>query len=119
MSSIKEPASPEWEQLMMMREMTRRTGIMHESQMLQLKIWPRVLFQDSSKAEVSIDMVERSMYFRIAVDGSKSTAANGRKSAAERLDSFVKAMMGDEWHVEVAVKGKKRQQQYVFGPREE
>jgi len=63
-------ANPEFgEQLMLLRGMTERTDILHEAQILQLRMWPIVLFDHARKAEIQVNFEKKEIDFRVRVKG--------------------------------------------------
>lgn len=91
------PPSPS-SQLAHLREFTAKYGLLHDAQVLQLKLWPLVAFphSTSSKAEVSVE--ERSVRFQITTKGK------GPKNLSVRLHSLgesVQWLLGADWTVAV------------------
>jgi len=89
-----------WEQLDQLRLLTDRMGVLHEAQVKQLKIWPRVIFQSSKKSECSVDIDKKGVVFDIWQNSGKK---NEEKSASEILDQHVKRLFGDSWSVKIVL----------------
>lgn len=94
------------QQLLMLRDVTNRTGILHEAQLLQLKIWPRLWFARSTAARSSVDVDKKSLVFEISV----RKAASDDGTFAERLGACVRWLLGNDWKVAVVLltPGRKR-----------
>lgn len=99
-----------WEMLMFLRAQTERTGTLHESQVLQLKLWPRVLFQTSTPAtKFKVNIAGKSVHFDVVVTGKPFKPKKGEgiirpEDAPVVLDSWVKSLLGQDWAVSVTVK---------------
>jgi hypothetical protein len=93
------------QQLQMLKEQTRLTGALHEAQVVQLKMWPLVLFQDWSKSEFTWDPDQKYVAFKMS-KGKKKTRTKAPKLAdhQERVDvlaGWVQELLGSEWRVQV------------------
>lgn len=106
MSDIESPSQRQ--QLQMLREMTRMTGALHEAQVLQLKMWPLMLFP-----WVSIKGVEFTWSVEQKVVTYTLSTMPGRKANEKQLqertgvlNEWLHELLGDEWRVAVTIKGK-------------
>lgn len=101
-SSIKDPT---WETLLLLRDLTKRTGILHEIQVGQLKMWPLVAFDNATTSEFSWDSTKKMVCFVIQTQGP---APKKMRARFTWLDQSVKALLGHEWGIKVAINGKEK-----------
>lgn len=90
-----------FEQLMLLKSITKKTGGLHEAQVLQLKMYPLVLTH-ATKSEFSFDFNKKAIIFTITEVKGKTP-----KNIEERLDlliSYTKTLLGNEYSVEVKFK---------------
>lgn len=96
-----------WEQLMLLKEQTNRTGMLHEAQVLQLKMAPLVLFAKSTKSSFGINIDSKRIVFTITMGKRLPQGLVnkplGPKEAATTLDDLTKRLLGDDWDVEIRV----------------
>jgi hypothetical protein len=94
---MNESSDPEMkEKIVMLREVTRLTGALHESQLLQLKMWPKILFgcqehtisYDNEARTVSVDM-------KLA----KKVGSKKAKDGAEAFEKWCHELIGPEWGI--------------------
>jgi hypothetical protein len=83
--------------LVRLKDLTRRTGILHEAQVVQLEHWPHVLF-NISEHETGVDSDQRVITFVLAIKG-KASKENHKHS--KRLEAWVWSLLGDEWMTKV------------------
>jgi hypothetical protein len=99
------PDSNSVEQLMLLKDLTRRTGLIYEAQVLQLKYWPMLALTHAKSSEVRLNVEKRVCEFFARID-SKGKAPDDLADRLARLDEAVKWLLGDEWLVKVKL-GKK------------
>jgi len=58
------------EQLLLLRDLTKRLGVIHEAQKLQLQYYPVVLFQKAKSFESRIDLEKKDVLFVIQQKGN-------------------------------------------------
>lgn len=102
--------SDAWEQLCWLRDMTRRTGMLHDAQILQMKMWPRVLFEGCSKSQASVDVDSRSVVYEVHL----KAAGKKQEALAETLSDYTKNLLGSEWAVSVQVTAKGKTKTFAF-----
>lgn len=95
---------PVMEQLMLLRAFTSRTGILHEAQVLNLKMWPSCVFDKVASSEFSFDWENATICFDIIFKGRKRPK-NITKSC-EALAQFTKTLLGPEYEVRIFLDGK-------------
>src|SRR5574337_647015 len=95
---------------MSLRAVTEMTGGLHELQVRQLKIWPRVLFQDSLRAECEVHAGDgvaaldpSTVKFTVHCKSGKRKPILTDKEATKLLETYVHQLLGDQWIVEVSV----------------
>jgi hypothetical protein len=94
----------QWEKLYRLREVTRTTGILHEIQVLQLKMWPLV-FTNATESECEFNFETKAIVFDL-----KKLKGKRPENFKERLEHLTKAtqqLLGDEYAVVINVNGKK------------
>ena len=101
-SSIKDPT---WEKLLLLRDLTKRTGILHEVQVEQLKMWPLIAFEHATNSEFTWDNTTKNVCFSIKTEGASPKKMNERFNW---LDQAVKALLGPEWAIKVKINGKEK-----------
>jgi hypothetical protein len=104
-----------WEQLVLLRQLTARTGALHEAQVQHLKLWPRILFPNV-RAKTSVDVDGHKVVVEVYTKTGGAAKAILPKPA-ETLNEWVKALLGGEWEVTVSypVRGGKFKKQ-TFAP---
>lgn len=91
------------QQLALLREQTKRTGLMHEAQVLQLKYWPLVVGPDKVAVQLSWDT--ETMLVTYVLDLSICEDKDGLSpQARENLENWVKELLGKDWAVKVTYK---------------
>lgn len=91
-------------QLQLLREQTRLTGGLHEAQVLNLKMWPLVLFQEATSSEFTWDPDKKIVSFRVKL---KKAAKIGKAKSAEYkqrvevLNGWVGQLLGAPWYISV------------------
>ncbi len=88
------------EQLVLLKDWTRRMGVLHEAQILQLKTAPWGYFPTVKSFEVYPDLEKHDILFELKLDGKKPADF---KNQCERVDNWIKWLLGDEWIVRVKV----------------
>lgn len=96
MSDLFQPSTKQ--QIQMLREMTRLTGGLHEAQVLQLKMWPMVLFTGLISHEFTWDETLKEVSFVLT---GKRPPLKVVQAAVEVLNSWVQELLGESWIVRV------------------
>ncbi len=88
------------EQLVVLRGMTAQTGVLHEAQLFQLRLWPHALFDKISNAEIRIDQEKYTIeyVFTWKIKGKKTADFKRR---AKYLGKSIHWLLGDHWQVTV------------------
>ncbi len=90
------------EQLMVLREMTRTTGILHEAQVLQLKYYPLILTH-ATRSEFHYDFENAIVIFNL-----KETKGSKPKQWTKRMETlaeYTQTLLGKEYTIQVKLKG--------------
>lgn len=104
------------EQLRLLKDMTRRTGLLHEAQVHQLKIWPRVVFSTSTAASSEIDVKKKHLTFKVVTPKPPDAL---ECPEGEVLASWVRELLGDDWQVTVNfTAGKNTKKSYSYSKPE-
>ena len=79
-------------QLQLLRDTTQRFGILHDAQVLQIKMWPITLFTHAKKCDAHIDIEQKRIDYIILSskgdppeDMEKRMEEIGRASCRERV----------------------------------
>jgi hypothetical protein len=82
-------------QLVMLREMTKRFGSLHEAQSLQLKLWPFTVDSTIANSQAKVDIEGKTVEFNWI--GSKMKVDKKYQERLNALNSNVKFLLGEEW----------------------
>lgn len=91
------------EQLMTLREMTRKTGLLHDAQVFQLKMYPLAL-TNATKVSIEYDYDKKNVIFNII-----ETQGRAPKEIKKKLDlicQWTKTLLGEEYSVKIKTKNK-------------
>jgi len=89
---------------MVLRNLTKTTGVLHEAQLLQMKLWPSVLWP-RSKTEATISQGSSISTGLVEYDIQVNTPSPSDLENAKTLVDWTKTML-DGWDVRVSVNGK-------------
>lgn len=87
----------------MLREQTRLTGALHEAQVLQLKMWPMVVFDTASASRFTWDPEGKVVTFTVTIKNQKLAWWKQRVTI---LNEWVQTLLGKDWVIRVQA-GKK------------
>lgn len=91
--------------LMLLRDLTRRTGTIVNAQLLHLRRWPILLFEHhDTTARVNVE--GKSVHYEAKPKGRRG-ASIYPKEAVEALATWTQTMLGFDWSVVVEFKAKK------------
>jgi hypothetical protein len=97
-------------QLLVLRDLFRMSGIVHEAQRLQLQLLPRVVIAHSVKSEAMIKFTpekpDAERYVRIKVQ-VKGKEPKNLSTALKHLDEWVKFIVGSDFEVRIEYGDKK------------
>jgi hypothetical protein len=91
-------------QLILLRDLTARMGVIHEAQQLQLKMWPIVLFTHGQKFEERVDVNGKEVDFIILQ--TKGKKPDDMDKRFEHLNDWTKWLLGDDWLIRVKLRDK-------------
>lgn len=94
------------QQIAMLREQTRLTGALHEAQVLQLKMWPLVVFDVCVGSKFTWDPEKKLVTFTLDVPPKAKPKLAWWKQRVEVINGWVQTLLGDEWCIEVKTSGK-------------
>lgn len=92
------------EQLMLLRGMTARTGMLQSVQVHQLEIWPRVALPHSTKSVASFSFERKRVEFKMTFAGRAPKQLRARMNG---LAESVQEMLGPEYTVVIKDGSKK------------
>ena len=105
------------EQLGLLRELTRRTGVLHEAQVLQLSYWVRIMVDNSTDAvilpELDVNDQLAAITFDVTTEGRDRPITELRERLVH-LDEHVKFLLGSQIATKVKLNGKLMVE---YGPR--
>ena len=92
------------EQLLLLRDMTSRLGVLHDAQVLQLRMWPLVLFSNLKKCEEHVNIEGKVVEFHFLQ--TKGKYPKDMKARFEAMADWTKWLLGHDWVVRVKERGK-------------
>lgn len=94
----------DFEQLLLLRDVTARTGILHEAQILQLKYYP-LITTHAINSEIKFDFEGSKIIFNLTQ--TKGIKPKDFEKRLTILSRYTKQLLGEEYRVIVYLKGKK------------
>lgn len=91
-------------QLMQLKALTQRTGILHDAQVLQLKMWPLVLTH-AVESEFTFKFVDKEVIFNITKTQGKKPKDLSKR--LKLLSKFTKNLLGKEYAVTINFNNKR------------
>jgi len=88
------------EQLVVLRDLTRRFETLHEAQVLQLKLWPYTVDPTIQSNQAGVDFEAKKVIFNWTGSKMKSYDKRYRKRLQE-LANNIKFLLGEDWCIEV------------------
>ncbi len=93
------------EQILALKMMTAQTGVLHEAQVLQLKLWPWTVFpKEITSYEIGVQPDPDKKYLEYRMIGHDKIKALPKKGVV-LLQSWVKNLLGQDWTVVVKFNG--------------
>jgi hypothetical protein len=86
-------------QLVLLRGMTQKLGVIHEAQALQIRLWPYTVDPSLEKSEAKVDMEANRVEF--VWTGSTFDIDKKYRKRLETLSDNVKFLLGEEWKISV------------------
>jgi hypothetical protein len=103
-AGFSKPEPLDWTaQLVMLREMTKRFGSIHEAQALQLKLWPFTVDNTLENSNAAVDFENKHVSFEWL--GSTMKIDKKYQERLETLECNVKFLLGDDWSMSVIEDG--------------
>ncbi len=95
------------QQLALLRGLTKRTGAIHEAQVMQLRLWPFAVDPQLDRAEADVDVEGKQVLYRWENSDAPRNFAPDKKYAERltKLEDSIKFMFGASWKVTVALNG--------------
>jgi hypothetical protein len=88
-------------QLGQLKALTVRTGIVHEAQVLQLQMWPMVVFPHAMTATADINTENRSVFFKIHTSLSALRNSKSHVKAVGFLTEWIRNILWDDTAVNI------------------
>lgn len=94
------------EQLLLLRDMTQRTGVLHEAQKLQLSIWPRIAIAHCHVSEVE-PKIEHDEDGRVTSKTlivrawTRGPAPKDLDQCVHRLKTWIVELLGNGWEIKI------------------
>lgn len=92
------------EQLLLLRDITARLGVLHEAQVLQLKMWPLVLFGNVKKCEQHVNIEGKVIEYHILQ--TKGRYPNDKQARFDAMADWTHWLLGSDWIVRIKERGK-------------
>lgn len=87
------------EQLIMLRDLTNRTGVLHEAQVMQLKYWFFMLYPEVSKFEIIFDPEQSVLIYKVLSVKKEEDYRNN--SNFNQLNEYIKFLLGARYILRV------------------
>lgn len=87
------------EQLLMLKDMTNRTGVMHEAQVIQLKYWFFMLFPEVDKFEIMFDPDKSTLTYKVLSVKNAEEYSNNKNFNI--LSEYIKFLLGTRYTLRV------------------
>lgn len=92
--------------LLRAKDQTRRTGMLVEAQVLQLRLWPRVVFKDVLDVTIDpLDIESKTVHYLLRV--KKPLQGKDLAKRFSILDQALHWLLGDDWGYVVKTRQKK------------
>lgn len=91
------------DELLVLREETRKTGFLTELQVKHLKMWPLIISEKVSKVETRFSYEKNEVIFTLTMTGKITKDFDKRFKA---LTQWTQTLLGEEYIVKVKVDGK-------------
>jgi hypothetical protein len=88
----------------MLREMTERTGCLHEAQVLQIRLWPFAVDPSLDTTHADVDLEKRSLTYHWEAKNASTVDKNYRHRLNE-LSKSVDLLLGPSWAMDVRLNG--------------
>jgi hypothetical protein len=93
-------------QLIRARDMTRRTGTLIEAQVLQLRLWPQVVFKTVLDVTIEpLDIEQKTVNYLLRV--KKMERGRDLEKRIAVLEEWLRTLLGDDWMLHIKVRLKK------------
>ena len=87
------------EQLLLLKDLTERTGVLHEAQVLQLKYWFFMLYPEVSKFEIMFDPEDSTLIYKVL--SVKDEEQHRNNNNFSYLKEYVKFLLGTRYILRV------------------
>lgn len=90
------------EQLIHLRYLTEGMGYLHEAQLLQLKMWPRLLFPQVLDFGIDFDFKDHKVtYVFLTYDEMHKAAPENMAERCLHLNEWIQTLLGPAYYVEI------------------
>jgi hypothetical protein len=107
LASLHDSLSPT-QQLLLLKDFTKKTGVIHEAQAMQLRLWPFTIDPTIDSAEAEVDFETKKVTYQwVDSDKPEGWKPDARyKRRLEALDKSIKEiLLGHAWKMEVQMNG--------------
>lgn len=87
------------QQMLMLRDMTERLGVLHEAQVLQIKLMPHAVDPGLTKSEASVDVEGKSITY--TWERPEWNPDKGYLARLRGLADAVELFFGPAWHIKI------------------
>jgi hypothetical protein len=98
--------SPE-SQLAMLRQLTKRTGVVHEAQVMHLRLWPFSVDPELTRAVAKVDLDKRVVNYEWEDPDKREGWRPDRQylTRVDRLLESVRFLLGEGWELTIKMNG--------------
>lgn len=94
------------QQLLALRSLTQQTGILHEAQVHQIKLWPFAVDPTLTANEAAVDLENKAVTYQWKRPGAPPLPTDKRYFARlQKLAEAVAFLLGPDWRLTVAING--------------
>jgi hypothetical protein len=95
----------EWvDELLLLRGITESTGIIHEAQALQLRLWPRTILPWIAKSAAEVDLDAKMVHYKCQTN-QETPQSDDHESRYQALGEWTQFLLGPSWFVSISVDG--------------
>lgn len=87
------------EQLILLRDMTKKLNVLHEAQVVQLKYWFFMLYSEIEKFEIVFDPDRSTLTYRIFAIKNIEEHVNNKNF--DTLEKYIKFLLGERFRLRV------------------
>lgn len=86
------------QQLMLLRDLTAKTGILHEAQVQQIKLWPFAICPNVGKSEAHVSVEKQTIEYHLTPEKGQIKL---NPKIMEKFMEGVSLLLGPEWRIQI------------------